>query len=69
MYRVLKKGKTCVLVLGEAAVDEKKTTIIKDTIEYCQSIGFVLRENLPKKIFGLYNVISDEKVLFFEKCV
>lgn len=67
MYRVLKKGRQCVVVIGEATIDGEQTRIVDDSIEYCESIGFKLKENLPKKIFGLYNTIKDERVLFFEK--
>jgi len=67
MYRVLKKGHQCVIVVGEAKVDGEQTQTVEDAIKYCESIGFRLKENLPKIIFGLYNTIKDERVLFFEK--
>jgi hypothetical protein len=67
MYRVLKKGGKCVTVIGEATVDGEFTKNVQIAREYCQSIGFRLKEELPKKIYGLYNTIKDERVLFFEK--
>jgi DNA modification methylase len=67
MHRVLKKGRQCVIVIGEATIDGEQTNIVEDSIQYCESIGFRLKENLPKKIFGLYNTIKDERVLFLEK--
>lgn len=67
MYRVLKKDRQCVVVIGEAMVDGLQTRTVEDAIEYCEGIGFKLKENLPKKIFGLYNTIKDERVLFFQK--
>jgi DNA modification methylase len=67
MYRVLKKGRQCVIVIGEAKVDGEQTQTVEDSIKYCESIGFRLKDNLPKIIFGLYNTIKDERVLFFEK--
>lgn len=67
MYRVLKKGSQCVVVIGEAVIDGEETTSVEDAIEHCQELGFALVENLPKKIFGLYNTIKDERVLFLRK--
>lgn len=67
MYRVLKKGKYCVVVIGNAKVDGEPTKTVKEAIEYCKSIGFTLTDELPKIIFGLYNTINDESVLFFQK--
>jgi len=63
MYRVLKYDSKCVLVIGEA-----KYKTIEHALDYCKnSLGFTVLENLPKKIFGLYNTISDEKVIFLQK--
>lgn len=67
MHRVLKQGKHAVVVIGEAKVDGEPTKSVEHAIEYCKSIGFKLKENLPKKIFGLYNTINDERVLFLQK--
>lgn len=67
MHRVLKKGGHCVVVIGEAVIDGEETKTVEDAIEYCKGIGFELVENLPKVIFGLYNTIKDERVLFFKK--
>jgi DNA modification methylase len=67
MYRVLKNDKYCVIVIGDAKVDGEPTNTVREAIEYCESIGFTLTRELPKIIFGLYNTISDESVLFFKK--
>jgi DNA modification methylase len=67
MYRVLKQGRQCVVVIGEATIDGECTQNVEDAINHCESTGFKLKENLSKKIFGLYNTIKDERVLFFEK--
>ena len=67
MHRVLKQGHQCVVVIGEATIDGECTQNVEDAINHCKSIGFKLKENLPKIIFGLYNTIKDERVLFFEK--
>jgi tRNA G10 N-methylase Trm11 len=67
MYRVLKNKMYCVVVIGDSKVDGIATKTVEKAIDHCQSIGFILKDNIPKKIFGLYNTISDEKVLFFQK--
>lgn len=68
MHRVLKPGCYCVVVIGEAKVDGYETKSVEKAIDFCErKLGFTLTENLPKKIFGLYNTINDERVLFFRK--
>lgn len=68
MYRVLKPGCQSVVVIGEAKVDGLETRTVDKAIDFCQKkLGFTLVENLPKKIFGLYNTINDERVLFLRK--
>jgi hypothetical protein len=67
MYRVVKSGRYCVVVIGEATYDGLDTTTVDDAIKYCESLGFTLVKNVPKKIFGLYNTIKDEHVLFLKK--
>ena len=67
MYRVLKKEKYCVIVIGDAKVDGEPTKTVDEAIKYCESIGFKLTDKLPKIIFGLYNTITNESVLFFQK--
>ncbi len=67
MHRVLRIGCKCVVVIGEATVDGECTRNVENAKEYCEGIGFTLSRELPKKIFGLYNTINDERVLFFQK--
>lgn len=67
MYRVLKDNAYCVVVIGDAKVNGEPTRTVKEAIDYCESIGFRKKDELSKIIFGLYNTISAEKVLFFQK--
>lgn len=67
MYRVLKNGKNCVIVIGNATLQGKEIRTVDKTIEHCQKIGFELEKNMDKIIFGLYNVIQKENVLVFSK--
>ncbi len=67
MYRVLKDGKYCVIVIGNATLQGKEVRTVDKTIEYCEEIGFELEKNMDKIIFGLYNVIQKENILIFRK--
>jgi tRNA G10 N-methylase Trm11 len=67
MYRVLKPDGQCAIVIGEAKYDGFDTKTVEETREYCQRLGFKIKYDMPKKIFGLYNTIKDETVLFLQK--
>ncbi len=67
MYRVLKDGRNCVIVIGNATLQGKEVKTVDKTIEYCEEIGFELEKNMDKIIFGLYNVIQKENILIFRK--
>jgi DNA modification methylase len=67
MYRVLKDGKYCVIVIGNATIQGEEVRTVDMTIEYCEKIGFELERNMDKIIFGLYNVIQKENVLIFRR--
>jgi DNA modification methylase len=67
MYRVLKDGRYCVIVIGNATLQGKEVRTVDKAIEYCQEIGFKLEKNMDKIIFGLYNVIQNENILIFRK--
>jgi DNA modification methylase len=67
MYRVLKSGKYCVIVIGNVTFqgDEIDTTQI--AIDTCLKIGFKLISKMEKIIYGLYNVMQKEYILIFKK--
>jgi DNA modification methylase len=67
MYRVLRPGKFCTIVIGDATVDEKRLPTVKNTISTCKGFGFKLVHNIEKIIFGLYNVMQKENILVFKK--
>jgi len=67
MFRVLKEGKFCVIVLGDASYLGKKIETVNFTINYAEKIGFKLLKNIDKIIFGLYNVMQKENILIFQK--
>ena len=67
MYRVLKKGKFVVIVIGNATYLGEEVRTVEFSIDYCQKIGFKLVKNIDKIIFGLYNVMQKENILIFQK--
>lgn len=67
MYRVLKLGKYCVVVIGNVTYEGKEVDTTKIVIDYCQNIGFKLVNQIDKIIFGLYNVMQKEYILIFHK--
>jgi len=67
MYRVLKHGKYCVIVIGNVTFEGKEVDTTKVVIDYCQNIGFKLVNQIDKIIFGLYNVMQKEYILIFHK--
>ncbi len=69
MFRVLKPGKYCVIVIGDATYRGKRVETVKFIIDYAQNLGFELIKNLDKVIFGLYNVMQKENILIFRKPV
>ena len=67
MYRVLKPGKYCVIIIGNATYQGKKIDTVNLIIDHAKSIGFKLIKNIDKIIFGLYNVMQKENILIFQK--
>jgi tRNA G10 N-methylase Trm11 len=67
MYRVLKPGRCCTIVVGNATIEEKELPTVQNTIEICTRLGFELVHNVDKIIYGLYNVMQKENILVFRK--
>jgi len=67
MYRVIKPGKYCVIIIGNATYQGREIKTTEFIINYCQKIGFKLVKNIDKVIFGLYNVMQKENILIFKK--
>ena len=65
--RVLKRGAKAIFVIGDATVDRKEYTTTKEMIVWADSSGLSLERQIPKIVFGLYNVMQDEKILIFSK--
>jgi len=67
MYRVLKKGKYCVIVIGNVTYQNKEVNTAEKTIRFCQEAGFSFRKKIEKIIYGLYNIMQKEYILIFKK--
>lgn len=64
MYRVLKPGKYCVIVIGNAIIPRKRNCRI--FMDYRQKTGFKLVK-IDKIIYSLYNIMQKENILIFQK--
>jgi DNA modification methylase len=67
MFRVLKPGKYCVIVIGNATIQGEEVRTVEMTVDYMTKLGFSLEKNMDKIIFGLYNIIQKENILIFRK--
>lgn len=67
MYRVLKNGKYCVVVIGNVTFQGEEIDTTQIAIDTCLKIGFKLVSKMEKIIYGLYNVMQKEYILIFKK--
>lgn len=67
MYRVLKPGKFCIIVIGNVTYQNEEVNTTGITIDSCKKAGFEFLEKVDKIIFGLYNVMQREYILFLQK--
>ena len=67
MYRVLRPGKYCAIVIGNVTFQGKEVNTTQNVIKHCQNIGFLLEKKIDKIIYGLYNVMQKEYILIFQK--
>lgn len=65
--RVLKSGSAAAFVVGDATVDGREVTTTAMMVEWAESTGLRLERSIPKIVFGLYNVMQDERILIFRK--
>ena len=65
--RVLKPGAAAAFVIGDATVNGEEVTTTDTMATWAQEAGLRLERSIPKIVFGLYNVMQDEKILIFRK--
>lgn len=66
MARVLKPGAPAAVVIGDAT-DGTEITTTEEMKSWGEPYGLKFERELPKIVFGLYSVITDEKILFFRR--
>ncbi len=67
MYRVLKKGKYCVVIIGNVTFRGQEIDTVQNVVNYCEEIGFETIKKMKKIIYGLYNIMQKEYILIFQK--
>jgi tRNA G10 N-methylase Trm11 len=67
MDRVLKPGKFCTIIIGNARIDKEEIQTVEKTIGIFEEMNYTLVKNIDKIIFGLYNIMQKENILIFKK--
>lgn len=67
MHRVLRPGAQCVVVIGNVSYQAEEVDTSGMFAAACQDAGFELERTIDKIIYGLYNVMQREYILFFRK--
>ena len=65
--RVLKPGARAAFVIGDATVDRSEYTTTQQMGDWAVDAGLKRERELPKIVFGLYNMMIDEKIMVFRK--
>jgi len=65
--RALRPGGVLVMIIGDVTISGEESVTTEDVASWAGATGMVLNRKLPKIVWGLYNVIKDEKILFFCK--
>ena len=65
--RVLKPGARAAFVIGDATIDRSEYTTTQQMGDWAVDAGLKRERELPKIVFGLYNVMIDEKIMVFRK--
>lgn len=67
MAIALRPAGHAVLVVGDVTVSGHETLTTREMVNWAKAEGLSLRLEMGKIVWGLYNVIKDEKILFFAK--
>ena len=65
--RILKPEARAAFVIGDATVDGLEYTTTDEMIPWAVSAGLQLDRTIPKIVYGLYSMMTDEKILIFRK--
>lgn len=67
MAAVLKPGGSAVMVVGNVTLQGQESLTTDDMVQWAEKAGLKFDRELPKIVWGLYNLVKDEKILFFRK--
>jgi hypothetical protein len=67
MHRVLRPGAQCVVVIGNVSYQAEEVDTSGMFTAACRDAGFELERTIDKIIYGLYNVMQREYMLFFRR--
>lgn len=67
MYRVLKPGGRCAVVIGNVTYEGEEVDTSGMFAHACEQAGLKLERSIDKIIFGLYNVMQKEYIQLFRK--
>jgi len=67
MRRVLKPNGWAIVVIGNATVNGKEWKTTDEMVDWAGEAGLALERDMLKIVYGLYGVISYEKILFFRR--
>ena len=65
--RVLRPGARAAFVIGDATVDRSEYTTTREMGDWAVAAGLEREREIQKIVFGLYNVMQDEKIFVFRK--
>ena len=65
--RILKPGASAAFVIGDATVDGREYTTTSQMADWAVDAGLGLERSIPKIVYGLYSMITEEKILIFSK--
>lgn len=63
----LKPGGRAAFVIGDATVDGQEVTTIETMATWAEAAGLVRERSIKKIVYGLYSVMTDERILIFRK--
>lgn len=64
--RVIRPGGWVMVVVGDATVGGSEIRTTGEMIQWAEEGGLSYIRSLPKIVFGLYNIMTDEKILMFQ---
>jgi hypothetical protein len=63
----LRPGGKAAFVIGDATIDGHEVTTIETMATWAEAAGLVRERSIKKIVYGLYSVMTDERILIFRK--